>query len=73
MRILFSLLALVGGVVLGLVSYFLLSAPLGTPTNEAFSNPRMPSAPTLFVASIALVFLSPILYELLSGKPTEAN
>lgn len=73
MRIVLTLLALATGVVLGLVSYFLLSAPLGTPTHEGFSNPRMPFAATLFVVSIALVFLSPVLYEILPSKPAGAK
>ena len=65
MRITLSLFVLVTGVVLGLVSYFVLAAPLGTPTHEGFSNPTMPFAATLFVVSVSLVFLSPLIYELL--------
>lgn len=68
MRIGLSLFTLTIGVVLGLVSYFILAAPLGTPTHEGFSNPRMPFAATLFVFSIALVFLSPLIYELLPER-----
>ncbi|MFQ6026297.1 MAG: hypothetical protein ACE5Q6_02150 [Dehalococcoidia bacterium] len=68
MRVVLSLFPLILGVVLGLVSYFWLAAPLGTPLHEGFSNPKVPFAATIFVVSIVLVFLSPILYELLPEK-----
>lgn len=64
MRTALSLLTLVSGVALAVVSYFLLVAPLGIPTNESFSNPRVPLAPTLFILGVALVFLSALVYEL---------
>ena len=58
-----SVVILIAGVALGLVSYFVLSASLGTPVDESYSNPTMPYAATLFVVSICLVFLSVIVYE----------
>lgn len=64
MRILLGLLILAIGAVLGFVSYFVLAAPLGTPTHEGFSNPQAPFAATLFVVAVILVFLSAIVYEL---------
>ena len=71
MRILFSVLVLAGGLVLGFVSYFLLAAPLGVPTNEGFSDPNVPFAATFFVAAIVLVFLSLMLYELFPERRRE--
>jgi hypothetical protein len=65
MRVAFSLLTLASGVALAVVSYFLLAAPLGMPTDEGFSNPRVPLAPTLFIIGVVLVFLSAVVYELL--------
>ena len=68
MRLTLSLFTLIFGVVLGLVSYFLLAAPLGTPTHEGFSNPQVPFAATIFVVSVALVFLSFLVYELFPDR-----
>lgn len=64
MRLAFSASILVMGVVLGIVSYFVFAAPLGVPTDEGFSNPRVPFAATLFLVGVSLVFLSVLVYEL---------
>jgi len=64
MRLAISLMTLAVGVVLAVVSYFLLAAPLGQPVDESFSNPRVPFAPTLFIIGVMLVFLSAVVYEL---------
>jgi hypothetical protein len=53
------------GFALQALSYFVLAAPLGTATSPAFSNPRMPFAPALFIAGVMLVFLAAVVYELL--------
>ncbi len=71
MRITLSLFTLILGVVLGLVSYFFMAAPLGTPTHEGFSNPKVPFAATIFVVSVALVFLSFLVYELFPEREAE--
>ena len=63
MRLLATLTTLAVGVVLAVVSYFWLSAPLGQPVDESFSNPRLPFAPTLFIIGVMLVFLSAVVYE----------
>ena len=68
MRESISLVILAAGVALGLVSYFALAAPLGTPSHESFANPRVPYAPTLFVIAVSLVFLSVLVYELFPGR-----
>lgn len=57
-----------GGFALQAVSYFLLAAPLGLPTAETFSNPRVPFAPLLFVLGVVLVFLAAVVYELLPDR-----
>lgn len=64
MRLLVSISTLVSGVALAVVSYFLMAAPLGIPTSERFSNPRVPLAPTFFILGVTLVFLSAVVYEL---------
>ncbi|MBI4220753.1 MAG: hypothetical protein HY682_11460 [Chloroflexi bacterium] len=61
-------LTLVSGLALALVSYFIFAAPLGTPTDESFSNPRVPFAATLFVAGVSLVVASAVVYELLPDR-----
>ncbi|MDR7480887.1 MAG: hypothetical protein QN183_12815 [Armatimonadota bacterium] len=50
------------------VSYFVLAAPLGKPTSPAFSDPRVPFAPALFIAGVVLVFLAAVVYELLPDR-----
>ena len=50
------------------VSFFFLAAPLGTPTNESFSNPRVPFAPLIFIVGVMIVFLAAVVYELLPDK-----
>ncbi len=50
------------------VSFFYLAAPLGTSTNESFSNPVMPFAPLVFIVGVGLVFLAAVVYELLPDK-----
>ncbi|MFN3973964.1 MAG: hypothetical protein ACK4K2_01620 [Dehalococcoidia bacterium] len=64
MRIALTVLTLVAGVVLAVVSYFFLAAPLGQPVHEGFSNPRVPFAAGLFVLGVMLTFLSAVVYEL---------
>ncbi len=71
MRTGLTLLALIGGTALAVISYFVLAAPIGTPTSESFANPRVPFAATLFVTGISLAVLSAILYEVLP-EPREA-
>ncbi len=68
MRLGLFALTLITGVVLALVSYFFLAAPIGTPTDESFSNPRVPYAATLFVAGVSLAVFSVVVYEVLPDR-----
>ncbi len=68
MRLFWTLLLVVGGFALQAVSYFLLAAPLGTPTSPAYSDPRVPFAATLFVVGVMLVFVAALVYELLPDR-----
>ncbi len=56
------------GFALQIVSYFFLAAPLGLPTSPAYSNPRLPFAPALFILGVMLVFLAAVVYELLPDR-----
>lgn len=58
----------IAGFALQAVSYFLLAAPLGSPTDVDFSNPRLPFAPALFILGVVLVFLAAVVYELLPDR-----
>ncbi len=55
------------GIVLVVVSYFFLSAPLGSSGIDN-SNPRMQFAPALLVFGVILSFTSAIVYELLPDR-----
>ncbi len=71
MRTTVSLLMVVLGFALQAVSYFFLAAPIGQPTSPAYSDPRMPFAPLLFIVGIALVFLAAVVYELMPDKKSQ--
>ncbi len=68
MRKTIALLMVVGGFALQAITYFFLAAPVGTPVNEAFSNPRVPFAAGLFVLGVMFVFLAAVVYELLPER-----
>lgn len=63
-----AIILVVLGFALQGISYAVLAAPLGIPTSEFYSNPRVPFAPLLFVTGVALVFLAAVVYELLPDK-----
>jgi len=65
MRTTLAVLMVLIGVVLATVSYLWLAAPLGLPSEEGFSNPRVPFAPLIFVSGIVIAFASVLVYELL--------
>ena len=67
-RSMWAIILVLLGFGLQAVSYFLLAAPLGNPTSELYSNPRLPFAPLLFVIGVGLVFLAAVVYELLPEK-----
>ncbi len=68
MRRVLTLGLVVGGFVVQAVSYLLLAAPLGIPTSEAFSNPRVPFAAAFFVLGVVMVFTAALVYELLPDE-----
>lgn len=68
MRTSLAILMVIGGFGLQAVSYFLLAAPLGTPTSPYYSDPRVPFAPTLFILGVMMVFLAAVVYELLPER-----
>lgn len=71
-RSMWAIIMVVLGFALQGISYFILSAPLGIPTSEVYSNPRVPFAPLIFVIGVAMVFLAAAVYELLpEQKATE--
>lgn len=61
-------LTLIAGVGLAVISYFFLAAPLGTPTSDSFSNPRVPFAAGFFVLGVVITFLSAVVYELIPDR-----
>jgi uncharacterized membrane protein YedE/YeeE len=61
------------GFILSAVSYFFLAAPIGQPTSPAYSDPRLPFAPLLFIAGIALVFLAAVVYVIMPEKKIEES
>ena len=67
-----TLMFLIVGVVLAIVSYFFLSAPWG---NESVSNsnPRMQFGPALLVLGVIMAFGSAIIYELLPDRGEHAS
>ena len=68
MRARLSLVTLALGIALAALSYFALAAPIGPPTSPVYSSPRLPGAPTLFIAGVMLAFLSAVVYELLPDE-----
>jgi ABC-type antimicrobial peptide transport system permease subunit len=68
MRAFLTILMIVLGFALQGVSYFFLAAPLGIPTSPAFSEPRVPFAPLIFILGVMLVFLAAVVYELIPSR-----
>lgn len=66
-----TLSMVVAGFLLQVVAYLLLAAPIGSPADPRFSNPRMPFAPAVFIAGVMLVFLAAVAYELLPDRKDE--
>jgi drug/metabolite transporter (DMT)-like permease len=62
-----TILMIVGGIALMLLSYFGLSAPWGN-SKVSHSNPRMDFAPVVFLIGIMSVFLSAVVYEVLPDR-----
>lgn len=73
MRRVVTLAALILGLGLAAVSYLFLAAPLGQPTDESYSNPRLDFAPLLFIVGVILACSSPVLYELWPDRESDAR
>ncbi len=67
MRIFWTLVLVIVGFALQLMSYFKWAAPLGVPVSPAYSNPVVPFAALIFVLGVMLVFIAALVYELLPG------
>ena len=67
-----TLLILIVGVVLALVSYFFLSAPWGN-SSVSNSDPKMQFGPALLVLGVIMAFGSAIVYELLPDRGEQAS
>ncbi len=72
MRLGLTLLTVAVGIALAVISYFVLAAPLGTPHQESFSNPRVDFAPVFFVLGLVITLSSVVVYELLPEQGTDA-
>ncbi len=48
--------------------YLRLAARLGIPQSPAYSNPRIPFAPALFIVGVIMVLLAAVIYELLPDR-----
>lgn len=72
MRGLLTLLMIVLGFALQAASYFYLAAPLGIPSSPAYSDPRLPFAPLIFIIGVMLVFLAAVVYEVMPDKQAKA-
>jgi hypothetical protein len=68
MRKLIVWIMILGGFALQIVSYFFWAAPIGSPTHELYSNPRVPFAPLFFIIGVVLLILAAVVYELLPDK-----
>ena len=67
MRRAITVLMVLGGIALMLVSYFGLSAPWGV-TKVDHSNPRVQFAPVVFLIGVMSVFLAAVVYEVLPDR-----
>jgi uncharacterized RDD family membrane protein YckC len=63
-----AILLIIVGIALAALSFLFLTAPLGIPTSEEFSNPRLQFSPLLFIIGVMLIFIAPVVYELKSEK-----
>ena len=72
MRGLLTVLTVLVGLVLAIVSYLFMASPLGIATDESFSNPRVDFAATGFVIGVALVFISAVVYEVLPESDSDS-
>ena len=67
MRRTITVVMILGGLALMVVSYFFLATPWGS-SQVSDNNPRVPFAATLFVVGVVSVFLSAVVYELLPDR-----
>lgn len=50
------------------LAYLVLAAPLGTPKDVSYSEPRMPFAALVFIVGVGMVFSAAIVYEVLPDR-----
>jgi hypothetical protein len=50
------------------LAYLVLAAPLGTPRDVSYSEPRMPFAALVFIIGVGMVFSAAIVYEVLPDR-----
>jgi len=67
-RTILTLFLVVLGFAIQAVSFFLLATPIGELSSEAFSNPRVPFAATIYIGGVLLVFLAAVVYELIPDR-----
>jgi len=72
MRGFLTVLTVLVGLLLAIVSYLFMASPLGIATDESFSSPRVPFAATVFVIGVALVFVSAVVYEVLPDSDSDS-
>ncbi len=53
--------------------YFRIAARIGIPQSPAYSNPRIPFAPVLFIVGVVMVFLAAVIYELLPDRDDDSR
>lgn len=69
MRKAIAYVMVVAGLTLMVMSYFYLAAPWGfPPAGEEYSNPDIPFTPGFFILGFLIVFLAPVVYEVLPER-----
>ncbi len=71
MRRIITAAMILAGFALQATTYLLFATPIGPPESPIYSNPRVPFAPSLFIAGVMLVFLAAVVYELLPERGAE--
>lgn len=64
----FAVSMVILGFAIQAVSYFVLAAPIGILNSPAYSDPRVPFAPAIFILGVMIVFLAAVVYELIPER-----
>ncbi len=67
MRLKLTLTTVIIGLALAITG-FVLAPPIGEPTSPVISNPVMPFAAGMWTIGIIVLFLSPVVYNLVKDK-----